>query len=919
MVAGETVKARRPSVDSLQDSASSVERLSFVDLSDATVREFKPMPQPTKKSTRKRGGVSFCRDPFFKREAGNYEKPIPSRELILEKLEKAGTPVQLDELHILLKLRDADQHEALRRRLIAMSRDGQLIRNRKGAFGLTSHMDLKTGKVVGKKDGYGFFEPEDGSEDFYLSAKEMASLFDGDRVMARVTGVDSRGRKEGSVVEILERRHEKIVGRYYEESGFGMIVPDSKRIPHELIIPDKHRHGATDGQFVVARITDYPSKRRKALAEVTEILGDVATPGVEIAIALRSFEIPHLWSAALKKQTRALSQEVSAEDTIGRFDLRDRQFVTIDGEDAKDFDDAVYAERARHGGWTLYVAIADVSHYVKPGSALDAEASNRGVSVYFPGHVVPMLPEKLSNGLCSLKPQTDRLAMVSEMRISADGELEAYRFYEAVIYSHARLTYTDVAVMLQRADTASELRLQDKLRQRHARLTGPLDTLYALFHSLRLGRERSGAMDFDSIETRMVFGKDRKIREIVPVERNDAHRLVEECMLCANVAAADLLENAKLPALYRIHEGPNQDKLDSLRDFLSEMGLYLGGRDKPTTGDYQKVLQQISKRPDRHLLQTQLIRSMMQAVYSPENCGHFGLNFSKYTHFTSPIRRYPDLLVHRAIRFLIHNMKSASLKAHPEQKTVSRADVYPYEFAELDRLGEQCSSAERRADAASYSVADWLKCEYMQNRVGDEFSGTITSVASFGLFIELSDYYVEGLVHITDLSNDYYHFDPVRHLLQGKRSGLTYQLGDSVTVRLVRVDLEEKKIDLQMVGSRRSRPSKGRLREALKAGKVGANTKTNSKIKKDQRKQCTTCSKGSADKRNGLRKSVRTISEKPAKSAKKRKTKKQTASATARKKAATRGAAKRQAGNGQGGKTASRNAANKKTRTRKSR
>ena len=881
------------------------------------------MPKPVKKSARKRVGASSGRDPFSEREAGKYDNPIASREFILEKLEEAGTPVQLDELFMLLKLRDADQHEALRRRLIAMSRDGQLISNRKGAFGLPSHMDLKPGKVIGKKDGYGFFEPEDGSEDVYLSAKEMARLFDGDRVMVRVTGIDSRGRKEGSVVDILERRHAEIVGRYYEESGFGMVVPDSKRIPHELIIPDKHRHGATDGQFVVARITDYPSKRRKALAEVIEILGDVATPGVEIDIALRSFEIPHLWTTAVKKETRALGQEVFAEDAIGRFDLRNRQFVTIDGEDAKDFDDAVYAERTGHGGWTLYVAIADVSHYVKPGSALDAEASNRGTSVYFPGHVVPMLPEKLSNGLCSLKPQTDRLAMVSEMRISADGELEAYRFYEAIIYSHARLTYTDVAAMLQPADTESELRLKEKLRQRHGGLTEPLDTLYALFHSLRRSRDRSGAMDFDSTETRMVFGKDRKIREIVPVVRNDAHRLIEECMLCANVAAADLLENAKLPALYRVHEGPNQDKLDSLRDFLSEMGLYLSGGDKPTTGDYQKVLQQIAERPDRHLLQTQLIRSMMQAVYSPENCGHFGLNFAKYTHFTSPIRRYPDLLVHRAIRFLIHNRKSASLKAHPEQKTLSRADVYPYEFAELDRLGELCSSAERRADAASYSVADWLKCEYMQDRVGDEFNGTITSVASFGLFIELNDYYVEGLVHITELSNDYYHFDPVRHLLQGERSGLTYQLGDSVTVRLVRVDLEEKKIDLQMVGSRKSRPSKGKLRQSLKAGKVGTKpktkTKTKTKTKNNQGKQRTTRSKKSADKRSESGKSARTTSEKPAKTAKKRKTKKQTASATARKKGATRGAAKRQAGDSQRGKTVGRKAANKKTRTRKSR
>ena len=775
----------------------------------------------------KKNKQSHGSDPFASREADNYDNPIASREFILEKLEEVGKPVQLDELFMLLELRDDEQLEALRRRLIAMSRDGQLISNRKGAYGLPTHMGLLAGKVIGMKDGYGFFAPDTDGDDLYLSAKEMARLFDGDRVMARVTGIDNRGRKEGTVVEILERRFEEVVGRYYHESGFGIVVPDSKRIPHEIIVPDSENKGAGDGQYVIARIKEYPTNRRKAIAAVTEILGDVGTPGIEIDIALRSFDIPFQWPAAVQKETRRFAEDVAAEELETRFDLRDLPFVTIDGEDAKDFDDAVYAAPGKQGGWTLFVAIADVSHYVRIGSALDEEASNRATSVYFPGHVIPMLPEKLSNGLCSLRPETDRLVMVSEMEISASGELDSFKFYEAVIYSHARLTYNEMADMVQQAESDAGQHLQDKMRARYQPLLPHLDTLFSLYQALRQQRQQAGAMDFDSTETRMVFGEDRKIREIVPVERNDAHRLIEECMLCANVAAARLLEGARLPALYRIHEGPNQDKLDSLRDFLTEMGLYLGGGDSPTTGDYQQVLQQIAGRPDRHLLQTQLIRSMMQAVYSPDNCGHFGLSFPEYTHFTSPIRRYPDLLVHRAIRYLIRNKKGKSLQAHPEQKPLGKKAIYPYEHSDLDALGEVCSTAERRADAASYSVADWLKCEYMQDHVGDEFVGTITAVTSFGLFVELNEVYVEGLVHITELSNDYYHFDPVRHQLQGERSGSTYQLGGSVTVRIVRVDLEEKKIDLQMVGvaadsRRQSRKQKGGLRQDLKEGKLSA-------------------------------------------------------------------------------------------------
>jgi len=758
-------------------------------------------------------------DPFAQREADNYANPIPSRELILEQLEAIGKPAGLEKLCDILHLHSEEQQEALRRRLIAMSRDGQIISNRRGVYGLAAHMDLIAGRVQGKKDGFGFFIPDDGSEDLYLSAREMSNLFDGDRALARLTGFDSRGRREGTVVEILQRRYSEIVGRYYEEHGFGLVIPDNSRISHEILIPDGQSGKAKDGQYVVAQLVEYPSRRRKAIGRVSEVLGDVTTPGLEIDIALRSHDIPHVWSASVEKQTARFPDHVAEQESAGRFDLRDLPFVTIDGEDAKDFDDAVYARANKAGGWTLMVAIADVSHYVQPGSALDEEAIERGTSVYFPGHVVPMLPEKLSNGLCSLKPEVDRLAMVCEMEINAQGELGDFSFCEAVIHSHGRLTYTEVADMVQAAETEAQQSVRDRIRKRHVALVEHLDTLYDLFHALRAQREAGGAMEFESTETRIVFGEDRKIREIVPVHRNDAHKLIEECMLCANVAAAKLLEAEKLPALYRVHEGPNPDKLDSLREYLTGLGLFLGGGEKPAPAHYQKVLLQLQDRPDRHLLQVMLIRSMMQAVYTPDNIGHFGLGFEAYTHFTSPIRRYPDLLVHRGIRYLIRNKPGKHVRRHEQAGKLNKSKIYPYDDAAMDSFGERCSNAERRADAASYSVLDWLKCEYMQNRVGDEFDGTVASVTSFGLFVELTDIYVEGLVHISDLRNDYYHFDPVRHCLQGERSGVSYGLGDAVRVQVVRVDLDEKKIDLQMLnkeGQARSNKSEKQSRSKAK-------------------------------------------------------------------------------------------------------
>ena len=744
------------------------------------------------------------KDPHAQREAENYANPIPSREFILQLLEQIGEPIGHLALCEQMKLTSEEQIEALRRRLIAMSRDGQIISNRRGLFGLAAHMDLIKGRIQGNKDGYGFFIPEDGSGDMFLGTREMEKLFDGDEVLARHSGFDNRGRREGMIVEILKRRFEQIVGRYYREDGFGILVPDSKRVSHEILIPDQNAGSAEDGQFVVAQITEYPSKRRKAVAKIVEVLGDSTTPGLEIEVAVRSHDIPHVWPSAVEKETYRFSQEVGEADLQGRADLRDIPFVTIDGEDAKDFDDAVFARRHKKGGWTLFVAIADVSHYVKIGSALDEEAITRATSVYFPGHVIPMLPEKLSNGLCSLKPKVDRLTMVCEMKISESGEMTDYSFYEAVIHSHGRMTYNEVSDIVELAENDAQKSIQETIKKRHESLIEHFENLYSLFHALKAVRDSGGAMDFDTTETRIVFGEDRKIREIVPVFRNDAHRLIEECMLCANVAAARLLEDSKLPALYRVHEGPNPAKLENLRMFLKELDLHLPGGDKPEPADYQYVLKQMAGRPDRILLQTMLIRSLMQAVYSPENLGHFGLGYDAYAHFTSPIRRYPDLLVHRAIRYLVRNKPGAHVKKHPGAADLAKKTIYPFDLKQMVELGEICSTSERRADAASYSVIDALKCEYMQDRVGDEFIGTVTSVTSFGLFVELNEIYVEGLVHISELSNDYYHFDPVHHSLSGERSQKIYRLGDSVEVKVVRVDLDEKKIDLQMVGLKQS-------------------------------------------------------------------------------------------------------------------
>lgn len=765
-------------------------------------------------------------DPFAAREAEKYERPIPSREFILETLERAAEPLNSSQLCHLLDLTDEDQIEALRRRLRAMERDGQIMRNRRDAYCLVSRLDLIRGRVQGHREGFGFVIPEGGGDDLYLSSRQMGLVFDGDEVLVRESGVDRRGRREGTIVEVLQRNTQQIVGRYFWRGDIGAVTPENTRVSQDILVASGDSMAAKDGQYVMVAITQQPSWRNPPRGRVVEVLGDHMAPGMEVDVSIRSYNIPYVWPEAVEAEAQALAPEPSEDDKQHRIDIRDLALVTIDGEDARDFDDAVYCEPKRGGGWRLWVAIADVSHYVKVGSALDSEAHKRGNSVYFPNRVVPMLPEALSNGLCSLKPAVDRLCLVCKMSISASGKLTGYEFFEGVMHSRARLTYTKVAAMLdpERPD-------HESLRGQYRELVPHIENLHGLYQALRAARDERGAIDFETVETRVIYGADRKIERIVPVVRNDAHKLIEECMLCANVATARLLDKLKLPALYRVHEGPPAEKLVSLRKFLGELGLNLGGGTKPSPGDYQAVLAAIEGRADANVIQTVMLRSLSQAVYQSDNEGHFGLNYPAYTHFTSPIRRYPDLLVHRAIRYLVRGggggggvigflrgTRSGLLPAKGAEP-LPQAKIYPYDGAALAVLGEHCSMTERRADEATRDVMAWLKCEYLQDRVGDVFEGVVTAVTNFGLFVELTDIYVEGLVHVSALASDYYHYDPVKLRLLGEKSGRSYQLGDRVTVQVARVNLDERKIDLELIaGSSRTERRAQRGSTPAKAG-----------------------------------------------------------------------------------------------------
>ncbi len=738
------------------------------------------------------------KDPHFQREAKKYDNPVASREHILALFQRLQTPLNFKQVCQEFGYQNDDQLIGIKRRLRAMENAGQLVFNKFKQYALPNKANILTGKVIGHRDGYGFFVPdadENGkrAKDLFISSYEMQRVFHGDIVSAIVTdSKDRKGRKEVRILEVIETRKAPIVGRFFinKREKSAIVVPDDARINQEIIIPldkNKGENTARHGQIVAVEITQRPSKRQNAIGKIVEVLGDHMAPGMEIEIALREHDLPHQFSAEVLEEVGKIADEVEESAKQNRVDLRDLPLVTIDGEDARDFDDAVYCQPKKSGGWRLWVAIADVSYYVRPDTALDNEAIERGNSVYFPSQVIPMLPEKLSNGLCSLNPDVDRLCFVCEMTVSAAGKLSGSKFYPAVMRSHARFTYTKVAAILD-AEHSENL----ALREQYAPLVPDLENLEQMYQALVVARKQRGAIEFETQESRFIFNEQRKIAGIEAVIRNDAHKIIEECMILANVATAKFVEKHQVPALFRVHDKPSSDKFANFVSYLAELGIDVStiNKEDPQPSDYGEILKKVAGRPDQELIQTMLLRSMRQAVYQAENIGHFGLALPQYSHFTSPIRRYPDLIIHRIIKAILES----------QQNDEANIGCYSYPPAAVIELGEHCSLTERRADEATRDVADWLKCEFMQDHVGDTFTGVISTVTNFGMFVRLQELHIEGLVHISSLGQDYYQYDEKRLRLVGENSGVKYHVGDLLNVKVAAVNLDEKKIDLVLAG-----------------------------------------------------------------------------------------------------------------------
>lgn len=739
-------------------------------------------------------------DPYYQREIEKYgENPLPSREFIMQCLEKEGRLLSFAEIINIFQLDEA-RVELFSHRLKAMIRAGQLMSNRQGQIGLSRKMDLVAGRVIAHPEGYGFLHFEGDEPDGFIPPKYMNELMHDDKILARVSDIDRQGRKDYAPVEILERGQARIVGKLSHLQGLWFVLPENRRLNRQFFIPDDKRNGAKNGEIVVAEIVEYPTRHSQAVAKILYVLGEERAAGMEVEIALENHNIPREFPEAVQQETAAVPEALRAQDYENRLDLRHLPFVTIDGISARDFDDAVFAEK-RGANYCLYVAIADVSHYVKLGRPLDEEAHLRGTSVYFPDRVIPMLPEKLSNGLCSLNPHVDRLCMVCQITLAPDGSIKRSKFHEAVMHSHARLTYETAQKIIFDRDAL--------LRESFAQLLRPLDTLAAVYEILKAAREARHTINFEFAEAEFEYDSEGKIESIKARERLEAHKLIEECMIVANIAAAKFLSKHKIPALYRVHDTPGIDRLGKLKQYLSRIGL--GGKirigDSVSPQQLAQVLALAQGRPDYALIEKMLLRTMEQAVYSPKNRGHFGLALENYAHFTSPIRRYPDLLVHRAIRHILRG---------------GTAENYAYNGEQMTELAIHTSMTERRADDATREAMDFLKCEFMSHRIGEEFGGQISNITSFGLFITLDDYFIDGLVHVSSLTNDYYHYDADTVSLTGERSGHVFRMLDQVRVRVAKVDIDDRKIDFALLnhaGKRHKTAASAPNHEATKAEK----------------------------------------------------------------------------------------------------
>ncbi len=720
-------------------------------------------------------------DPAAAREAARYAEPIASRELILQVLATADGPLDASQIATRLDLLAAERFDALGKRLAAMLRDGQLLQNRRGAYVPAARVDLVRGTVIANPDGFGFLRADDGGDDLFLPPFEMRKVMHGDRVLASVTGMDRRGRREGAIAEVLERGLTRLLGRFIVEAGIGYVVPDDRRIQRNVLIPPDARGDAREGQLVVCEIVQAPDARRPPLGRVLSVLGERLTASLAVQAAIHGHALPHEFPPEVLAEAAAVPLSVPAAAITGREDLRSLPLVTIDGEDAKDFDDAVWCT-PQGNGFRLIVAIADVAHYVRPGSALDVEALNRATSVYFPGFVVPMLPETLSNGICSLNPRVDRLCLACEMQVDASGEITEARFFDAVMHSHARLTYTQVWNAI---GDGVEAEVQAEAQAQVGARLSELRHLHRLYRVLARARHKRGAIEFESGEVRFVLDQRGEVVQGGMLQRNDAHRLIEECMIAANVAAARLLEALRIPALFRVHAPPPEQKYADLLEFLKEFGLRMPPWNKVVPGDFARLIERVRERPDAALLESVLLRSQSLALYSPENGGHFGLALAAYAHFTSPIRRYPDLLVHRAIKHAVH------------------ATAHAYSASQMSSLALQCSERERRADEAEREVDERYRAAWMEQHVGGTFEGTVSGVTSFGLFVELDESKVNGLIHVTQLPYDFYHFDPLRKTLSGERRGRVFRLGDRLSIVVLKASLEERKIDFRLAEDER--------------------------------------------------------------------------------------------------------------------